>query len=96
MPSPTRASAASNDIVIAHELLHTVGASDKYDLASGMPLFPIGSATATRQPLLSAAAHRDHGRAPRRCPPGEWDTPRSLREVVVGPETALEIRWSKP
>ena len=26
----------------------------------------------------------------------DWEMPRSLRSVVVGPETALEIRWSKP
>ena len=26
----------------------------------------------------------------------DWEIPRSLRSVVVGPATALEIRWSKP
>jgi hypothetical protein len=24
----------------------------------------------------------------------EWEMPRSLTRVVVGPETALEIRWT--
>ena len=26
----------------------------------------------------------------------EWDIPPSLRSVVVGPETALEIHWTHP
>jgi len=37
--------AGSNTIVIAHELLHTVGATDKYDLTTGTPLYPDGSPT---------------------------------------------------
>ncbi|MBL4743100.1 MAG: hypothetical protein JKX87_00415, partial [Cycloclasticus sp.] len=33
-----------NNIVIAHELLHTVGASDKYSLTTGQPIYPDGFA----------------------------------------------------
>src|SRR6202050_4843903 len=47
--------AGRNDIVIAHELLHTVGASDKYDLGSDAPLYPIGFADRDRQPLFPQA-----------------------------------------
>ena len=90
-----RSMSGSNNMVIAHELLHTAGASDKYDLASGVPLVPIGLGDRDQVPLYPQA--RTEIMAGRRAlGPGEWDTPRSLRNVVVGPETALEISWSKP
>jgi hypothetical protein len=83
----------SNNIVIAHELLHTAGATDKYDLATGEPLFPIGYADRARSPLLpQEQAEIMAGRRP--LTPREWDMPRSLAAEVVGPETALEIRWT--
>jgi hypothetical protein len=37
-------------VVIAHELLHTLGASDKYDPQSLAPVFPEGYAEPDRQP----------------------------------------------
>ena len=37
-------------MVIAHELLHTLGASDKYDPQSLAPIFPDGYAEPDRQP----------------------------------------------
>lgn len=83
----------SNNIVIAHELLHTVGASDKYDLNTGAPLFPSGYGDRARVPLYpQERAEIMAGR--RALSPREFDMPRSLRDVVVGPETALEIRWT--
>jgi hypothetical protein len=82
-----------NNIVIAHELLHTVGASDKYDLGSDEPLYPIGFADRDRKPLFPQdEAEIMAGRRPLSA--HEWEMPRSLRGVVVGPETALEIRWT--
>jgi hypothetical protein len=87
------AMAGANNIVIAHELLHTVGASDKYDLASGAPLFPGGFGDRDRHPLYPQdAAEIMAGR--RALAANEWEMPRSLRNVVVGPETAQEIRWT--
>jgi hypothetical protein len=44
--------AARNNVVIAHEMLHTLGASDKYDLSNGQPIFPDGYGDAQQQPLL--------------------------------------------
>ena len=83
---------ATNNIVIAHELLHTVGASDKYDFGDGAPLFPSGFADRNRQPLYpQEQAEIMAGR--RSLSPTQWQMPQSLRDVVVGPETALEIRW---
>lgn len=87
-----RALAGSNNLVIAHELLHTVGASDKYALASGEPLFPIGFADPAQQPLYPQQdTEIMAGRRPLSAT--EWEMPRSLAHVVVGPATALEIRW---
>ena len=85
--------AGRNGIVIAHELLHTVGASDKYDLGSGAPRFPIGYADRDQQPLYPQ--ERAEIMAGRRAVSAyQWDMPRTLAAVVVGPETALEIRWT--
>ena len=38
---------ARNNVIIAHEMLHTLGASDKYDLVTLMPTFPNGYANPT-------------------------------------------------
>jgi hypothetical protein len=86
------AMAGTNNIVIAHELLHTVGASDKYQLGNGAPLFPIGYADREQQPLYpQQRAEIMAGRRPLSA--YQWDMPHSLAAVVVGPETAREIRW---
>jgi hypothetical protein len=82
----------SNNIVIAHELLHTVGASDKYHAGDDRPLFPAGYADPQQEPLYpQERAEVMAGR--RMLSEQEWDMPHGLREVVVGPETAAEIRW---
>jgi len=83
-----------NDTVIAHELLHTVGATDKYDLATNQPLDPIGIADPDRQPLYpQSRAELMGGRIA--LSPLKATIPESLRQVIVGPATALEIRWTK-
>jgi hypothetical protein len=83
-----------NQIIISHELLHTLGASDKYDPASGAPLFPIGYADPQQHPLFpQQRAEIMAGK--RALSPTLWEMPPSLAEVVVGPATALEIRWSQ-
>lgn len=88
------AMAGSNNIVIAHELLHTVGASDKYDLASGEPLNPGGLADPSREPLYpQERAEIMAGR--RALSAQESEMPHSLAVVVVGPDTAREIRWAR-
>ena len=89
------AMSGSNALVIAHEFLHTVGASDKYDLQSGAPLYPLGYADPGQQPLYPQAdTEIMAGRRP--LSPSEWQLPRNLPHVVVGPATALEIRWTHP
>ena len=86
--------AGSNTVVIAHELLHTLGATDKYDMADNSPLYPEGYAEPDRNPLLPQAfAEIMAGR----IPISETDarTPESLAQVVIGPATATEIAWLK-
>jgi hypothetical protein len=81
-----------NNVVIAHELLHTVGATDKYNPADDAPRFPDGygdPAQVPRYPQLSAELMA--GR--RVLSPDKWQQARSLDEVVIGNATALEIRW---
>lgn len=83
----------SNHVVIAHELLHALGATDKYVLGSGEPIFPTGFAQPDAQPRYpQAQAEIMAGR--RAVSATEFEMPRSLREVVVGPLTAAEIRWT--
>ena len=82
-----------NNIVIAHELMHTLGASDKYDMNTGAPLFPEGFADPEQQPRYpQSAAEIMAGR--RALSTTDFEMPQSLKDVVVGPDTAQEIRWT--
>jgi hypothetical protein len=89
----TREMHGSNQMVIAHEMLHTLGASDKYDLATGLPLHPHGLADPGRKPVFpQEAAELMAGRIA--LGPAEAATPHSLDQVTIGPETAYEIGWT--
>jgi len=84
--------AGSNLVVIAHELLHTLGASDKYDPATNLPKYPEGYAEPELRPRHpQSRAELMGGRIPlgrnRAVIPGGLD------DVLVGPVTATEIRW---
>ena len=83
---------ARNNVIVAHELLHTVGASDKYDYSTNLPIHPQGFAEPARNPLYpQRKAEIMGGRIPRSSTQAE--IPASLTRVVVGRQTALEIRW---
>lgn len=83
-----------NDMVIAHELLHTLGATDKYDPVDDAPRFPDGYGDPHQLPLYPQKfAELMAGR--RMISATSWEQPASLDEVLVGPATALEIRWIK-
>lgn len=82
----------ANATVIAHELLHTLGATDKYHPATNQPLHPDGFAEPARQPLYpQSVAELMGGRIP--LSPDESRIPDSLRKVTIGPATAAEIGW---
>ena len=82
----------TNNVVIAHEVLHTLGASDKYDPATLAPLYPIGYAEPDREPRYpQSLTEIMAGRFA--IDTQTFEMPDSLDEVRVGPATALEIRW---
>lgn len=83
-----------NTVVIAHELLHTLGASDKYDLSTLQPRFPSGYADPHQAPLLpQRRAEIMAGRIA--ISATEAEIPRSLAATMVGPGTAAEIGWRR-
>jgi len=84
---------AENNVVIAHELLHTLGASDKYDPATNLPLFPEGYAEPDRIPLHPQSHAEIMGG---RIPVTETSAvqPVSLNYALIGPHTAREINWT--
>ncbi|HEY0685535.1 MAG TPA: hypothetical protein VGD45_24565 [Steroidobacter sp.] len=89
-----RSMIGSNDVITAHELLHTLGATDKYNPSNNQPLNPIGYAEPDKQPLLPQDyAELMGGRIP--VTSSKSTTPESLRQVVVGQLTAEEIGWYK-
>lgn len=88
----SRSQDAQNRIVITHELLHTLGATDKYDLETGLPRYPdgfgdpqlvprypqqIGEIMAARVPVSATEAR----------------LPDNLDDERIGPQTAREIGW---
>ncbi|NND36504.1 MAG: hypothetical protein HKN81_05140 [Gammaproteobacteria bacterium] len=82
----------SNRFVIAHEMLHTLGATDKYAPQSNHPIFPVGYAEPYASPLYPQRfAEIMGGRIP--VSASEAKIPRSLEQARVGAETALELRW---
>ena len=81
-----------NQVVIAHEILHTVGATDKYDRATRQPIFPDGYAYPDRQPLYPQQVAEIMGS---RIPLSKTNAtmPPNLNFTVIGKETAREIKW---
>ncbi len=82
-------------MVIAHELLHTFGASDKYDLATLQPIYPAGYAEPALRPRLPQSKAEIMGG---RTPVDELNAeiPASLADTVIGAETAQEIGLLRP
>jgi hypothetical protein len=85
--------AGSNNIVITHELMHTLGATDKYDLKTGAPIYPAGFGEPDRQPLYPQP-NAEIMAARRALSTTDFEMPSNLRDVVVGSVTADEIRWT--
>jgi len=89
----SRARAARNRMVISHELMHILGASDKYDLYTGQPTAPEGLANPDQSPLYpQRKAEIMAGRLATSAT--RWRRATSLKSYVVGAETAAEIGWS--
>lgn len=87
-----REAAGSNLVVLTHELLHTLGATDKYDPATGEPRVPDGLGEPGREP----AYPQEYGEimAGRiALGPGDAVIAESLGRMLVGTQTAREIGW---
>ena len=81
-----------NNVVIAHEILHTLGATDKYNDKNDMPVYPDGYAEPEREPLYPQdMAEIMACRIP--LSEGKAAMPEGLFHTVIGRKTAQEIRW---
>ena len=84
--------AGSNNVIIAHEVLHTFGATDKYDFVENKPIYPDGYAEPDRKPLHpQTRAEIMAGRIPLTETRGE--IPAEIDQVTIGTKTAREINW---
>ena len=84
-----------NQVVIVHELMHTLGARDRYDPVSLQPDDPAGLADPGRQPRFpQSRAEIMGGRIA--LSPIRAEMPTSLQQVTIGPATALEVGLQDP
>jgi hypothetical protein len=78
--------------VLTHEILHTLGATDKYDLKTSHPLYPDGYGDPEQDPLFpQESAEIMAGSIA--VSKTEMAMPESLMYTLIGPKTAREIRW---
>ncbi|MBA3695502.1 MAG: hypothetical protein H0W85_01740 [Methylotenera sp.] len=86
--------AKQNLVIVAHELLHTLNATDKYDLSTTLPSYPDGFAESNKSPLYPQDfAELMGGRVP--IDETHAKIPKSLQETLIGKKTAREIGWLK-
>ena len=85
-----RAMKASSRVVFLHEMLHVLGATDKYVLTTGEPIFPHGYAEPDKRPLFPQKRAEIMGG---RIPITSFSSvmPSSLSECKIGRQTAEEI-----
>jgi len=88
--SPT--TTASNNVVIAHELLHTFGGSDKYN-EQGFPNYPEGFAEPEQEPRYPQTGAEIMG-GPIPLSENNGRMPSDLSECLIGLDTAAEIAWT--
>jgi len=90
----SRRHAGANNVIIVHEFLHTLGATDKYDPSTGLPSFPLGYAEPDLEPKYPQRfAEIMGGRIP--LATDDAVIPKSLRYVIIGAHTAGEIRLTQ-
>lgn len=79
-----------NQIVIAHEMLHVLGATDKYVFATGDPEYPFGYVEPNKRPLFPQTQAEIMGG---RIPLSSFESlmPDSLKQCRIGHQTAEEI-----
>lgn len=83
-----------NLVVVAHELLHTLRATDKYHMQTNQPIFPQGFVEPYAQPLYpQTMAEIMAGKIPESEQSSHMAT--DLGETLIGRLTAREIGWLK-
>ena len=83
-----------NLVVTAHELLHTFGATDKYDLSNNLPQYPDGFAEPDKAPLYPQDfAEVMAGRLP--ISETRAESPKNLTQTLICYKTAREIGWMR-
>lgn len=84
----------NNNVVIAHETLHAFGATDKYNLSNGIPIYPHGLANPNQNPTYpQKQAELMAMHIP--TSPTQFEMARELKQTVVGEMTAKEVGWLK-
>ena len=90
----SKAYAKQNLVVATHELLHTLTATDKYDLNTGLPIYPDGYAEPDKQPRYPQGfAELMGGYVP--INETKNTIPASFDQTLIGAKTAREIGWLK-
>jgi hypothetical protein len=79
-----------NNVVLAQEMLHILGASGRYDPRTNQALFPEGFAQPGRSPRYPQVMA---GRIPQSATKSKM--PNSLKQIVVRHTSAVEIGWVK-
>lgn len=82
----------TNAVVIAHEMLHALRATDKYDRVSLQPMWPDGYADPELVPL-HPQQHAELMAGRIAVSATHAEIPATLDQVVIGPATAREIGW---
>ncbi len=84
----------TNNVIITHEFLHTLGATDKDSVSDGQPIGPDGLGEPDRRPLYPQRFAEILGG---RIALAEDDAviPKSLKYAVIGSLTASEINLSE-
>ncbi len=86
--------AKQNLVILAHELLHTLTATDKYDLQTTLPIYPEGFAEPEKAPRYPQDfAELMGGRVA--VSENKAEIPKSLAQTLIGAKTAKEIGWLK-
>ena len=82
------------NLIVAHEIMHTLGAKDKYDPVTLRPTMPDGYADPFKRPIHpQSQAEIMGGHIP--ISTKEIARPRDLGQVTMGVQTLLEINWLK-
>jgi len=81
-----------HNVILTHELLHIFGASDKYDLRTGQPIFPQGYFSPEQRPTFPQQYAEIMGRSLPISKSRHVVAPR-LSKTRIGQLTAQEIGW---